>query len=146
MFTGWLTNTMDAKGRLAIPARFRDVLAQLGDERLVVTASGKCLVAYPIEEWSVLVKKVASLSKIDPRVQDFRRFFISSGSEYTLDRQGRILIPPALREVAGLTGQVQLVGMQSSFEIWDKDRWNQEHARIQQNFGDLSSFMAELGL
>ncbi len=146
MFTGWMTNTMDAKGRLAIPARFRDVLAQRGDERLVVTASEKCLVAYPIEEWSALVEKVAKLSQFDPRVQDFRRYFLSSGSEYSLDRQGRILIPPSLRETAGLTGQVQLVGMQSNFEIWDKDRWAQERERIRQDFGDLSTVMAELGL
>lgn len=146
MFTGWLTNTMDAKGRLAIPARFRDVLAQRGDERLVVTASEKCLVAYPIEEWSALVEKVGKLSQFNPKVQDFRRYFLSSGSEYSLDRQGRILIPPSLRETAGLAGQVQLVGMQSNFEIWDKDRWAQERERIRQDFGDLSSVMAELGL
>ncbi|MCA1988692.1 MAG: division/cell wall cluster transcriptional repressor MraZ [Desulfarculus sp.] len=146
MFTGWMTNTMDAKGRLAIPARFRDVLARRGDERLVVTASDKCLVAYPIEEWSALVEKVANLSQFNLKVQAFRRYFISSGTEYSLDRQGRILIPPSLRESAGLTGQVQLVGMQSNFEIWDKDRWIQERERIRQDFGDLSTVMAELGL
>ena len=146
MFTGWMTNTMDAKGRLAIPARFRDVLARRGDERLVVTASDKCLVAYPIEEWNALIEKVAKLSQFNLKVQDFRRYFVSSGTEYSLDRQGRILIPPSLRESAGLTGQVQLVGMQSNFEIWDKDRWIQERERIRQDFGDLSTVMAELGL
>ncbi len=146
MFTGWSIHAMDAKGRLAIPARFRDALSQRGDERLVVTTSDRCLVAYPNEEWNALVEKVGRMSKFEPRVQAFRRYFISGASEYLLDRQGRILIPPALRELAGLNGQILVVGMQSNFEIWDKDRWYQERERIRDSFGDLTSFMADLGL
>ena len=146
MFTGWSVHTLDAKGRLAVPARFRDVLKARRDERLVITTSDRCLVAYPREEWRALAEKVSRLSQLDPRVQAFRRYFISGATECTCDKQGRVLIPQALREMAGLDGQVLLVGMQSNFEIWDKDRWYQERESIRQNFGDLSSFMAELGI
>jgi MraZ protein len=146
VFTGWSIHVMDVKGRLAIPARFRDALTKRGEEGLVVTASDRCLVAYPNEEWTALADKVSRLSKVNPKVQAFRRYFISGASECPLDRQGRVLIPPALRELAGLNGQILVVGMQGNFEIWDKDRWYEERERIRDDFGDLSSFMADLGL
>ena len=146
MFSGWSIHTLDAKGRLAIPTRFRDVMKALRDERLVVTTSDRCLVCYPNEEWRSMAEKISRLSQVDPRVQAFRRYFISAANECTCDKQGRVLIPQALRELAGLDGQVLLIGMQANFEIWDKDRWYQERERIRENFGDLSSFMAELGV
>ncbi len=146
MFTGWSNHTLDAKGRLAIPARFRDVLKANREDRLVMTTSDRCLVCYPNEQWRSVAEKVARLSQVDPRVQAFRRFFISSAQECTLDKQGRVLIPQTLREMAGLNGQVFLVGMQTNFEIWDKERWLEERERIRENFGDLSSFMADLGI
>ena len=146
MFTGLSIHTLDDKGRLAIPARFRDVLKAKRDERVVVTTSDHCLVAYPNEDWRTLAEKVGRLSQMDPRVQAFRRFFISGASECLCDRQGRVLIPQTLRELAGLNGPVLVVGMQSNFEIWDKDRWHEEREKIRSSFGDLSSFMAELGI
>lgn len=147
MFTGWSTHSLDAKGRLAVPARFKDVLRAGWDgESLVITTSDRCLACYPQEQWRSMAEKVGRLSQLDPRVQAFRRYFISSASECTLDKQGRVLIPQPLREMAALDGQVLLVGMQSNFEIWDKDRWFKERERIKDNFGDLSSFMAELGI
>jgi MraZ protein len=146
VFTGWSTHTLDGKGRLAIPARFRDVLKASRDERLVITASDHCLVCHPYEQWRTLADKVARLSLVDPRVQDFRRYVISGANECTYDKQGRVLIPQPLRELAGLDGQVLLVGMQANFEIWDKDRWYEERERIRQNLGELSSFIADLGI
>jgi MraZ protein len=146
VFSGWSIHTLDAKGRLAIPARFRDVLRARRDERLVITTSDRCLACYPYEEWRAMADKVSRLSQVDPRVQAFRRYFISAANECICDKQGRVLIPQALREMAVLNGQVLLVGMQNNFEIWDKDRWYQERDNIRQNFGDLSSFMAELGV
>ena len=146
MFSGWSIHTLDAKGRLAIPTRFRDVMKARRDERLVITTSDRCLVCYPNEEWRSVAEKISRLSQVDPRVQAFRRYFISAANECTCDRQGRVLIPQALRELADLDGQVLLIGMQTNFEIWDKDRWYEERERIRQNFGDLSSFMAELGV
>ena len=146
MFTGWSTHTLDAKGRLAIPTRFRDVLKANRDERLVITTGDRCLACYPQEQWRAMADKVGRLSQVDPRVQAFRRYFISSAVECTPDKQGRVLIPQPLREMAELNGQAMLVGMQTNFEVWDKDRWFEERSRITENFGDLSSFMADLGI
>jgi MraZ protein len=146
VFSGWSSHSLDVKGRLAIPARFREVLKASGDERLVITSQDRSLVCYPKEQWSAITDKVGRLSQLDPNVQAFRRFFISGATECTYDGQGRVLIPQPLREWAGLNGQVLLVGMQNNFEVWDKDRWYQERERIQENFGDLSSFMADLGV
>jgi MraZ protein len=146
MFTGWSVHNLDAKGRLAVPARFRDVLKARRDDRLVITTSDRCLVAYPAEEWRALTDKVGALSQLDPRVQAFRRYFISGATDCTCDRQGRVLIPQPLREMAALEREVLLVGMQANFEIWDKDRWYQERDQIRDNFGDLASFMADLGV
>ncbi len=146
MFTGWSAHNLDVKGRVAIPARFRDVLKTKSDERVVVTTGERCLVAYPYEDWQTIAEKIGRQSQVDPRVLAFRRYFISGATECTLDKQGRVLIPPPLRELADLDGQVMLVGMQTTFELWNKERWYEERARIQENFGDLSSFMAELGI
>lgn len=146
MFTGWSIHNLDSKGRVAVPAGFREVLKAKGDERIVVTTSDRCLVAYPAEAWRAIAEKIGRQSQVDPRVLAFRRYFISGASECSLDKQGRVLIPPPLRELADLDGQVMLVGMQNNFELWNKERWFEERTRIQANFGDLSSFMAELGI
>jgi MraZ protein len=146
VFTGWSIHNLDGKGRLAIPARFRDVLKAKRDERLVITTSDRCLVAYPHEDWRTMADKVSRLSQVDPRVQAFRRYYISGATDCLCDKQGRVLIPLPLREMAGLNGQILLVGMQNNFEIWDKDRWYEEREQIRQNFGDLSSFLAESGI
>ena len=148
MFNGWSLHNLDVKGRVAISVRFRDVLKARGDGRLVITTSSECLAAYPMDEWRKVTEKLSGLSQFDPRVQDFKRFFISGAEEVAPDKQGRVLIPQALRDMAGLEakGQVLLVGMQSFFEIWEKERWDAKRKAIQANFGDLSAFVAELGV
>lgn len=147
MFTGWSIHVLDAKGRLAVPARFREALRQnSGEERVVITASDTCLVAYPFEEWRAITDKVSQLSKVDPQVQDFRRYFISGAADQEIDKQGRVLIPPALREMVKLENQIILVGMQGNFEIWDKERYQAERERIRHNLGDIRTFMASQGI
>lgn len=146
MFTGWSEHSIDSKGRLAIPARFRDVLKAKRDDRLVITTSDRCLVCYPYEDWRTLADRVGQMSQLNPVVQKFRRWYISGATECSLDKQGRILIPPTLREFASLDGQALLAGMQKNFEIWTKERWMDERTRIQENFDELASFMAELGV
>lgn len=146
MFTGWSVHALDSKGRLAIPARFRDVLGEKGDERLVITTSERCLVAYPYEEWRVIADKVSRLSQVDPKVQAYRRYFISGATECLCDKQGRVLLPQPLRELVGLDNQIYLVGMQHNFEIWDKDRWLAERERIAVNFDELASSIAAMGV
>ncbi len=146
MFTGLSFHTLDDKGRLAIPARFRDVLRGKGDERLFITTSDVCLVAYPADEWRSLTEKVSQLSLMEPEIQAFRRFYIGGASECPCDKQGRVLIPQPLRELAELDGQLLVQGMQRNFEIWNKDRWREARELAKVNFGALSSIMAAKGL
>ena len=145
MFTGWTVHNLDAKGRLAIPVAFRDQLKAMGDSRLVITTAEACLVAYPYPEWQKLAEWVAALPALHADAQRFRRFYISGATECNCDKQGRVLIPQALRDFAGFSGPVLVAGMQSTFELWDKDRFYEERQSIQGNFSQLSSTVAEMG-
>ena len=146
MFTGWSLHTMDEKGRLAIPARFRGLLKSMGATSVVVTTLDKCLVCYPPSQWQALADKISRLPPLDPRVRAFKHAFISGASECEFDRQGRILLPLSLREEAGLRDQVMVVGMQQSFELWDKARWEEHRAQILANFDELSAMISEMGV
>ena len=95
MFRGRYEHTIDNKGRLSIPSKFRDILMAQGDERLIVTNFDGCLWAYPFWEWKTVEEKVAALPQFKPEVKDLQRFFISAASECPLDPNGRIVIPPA---------------------------------------------------
>lgn len=125
MFRGQFDHAIDEKGRTSLPSRFRDVLGAEGDLRLVVTPSrlSPCLDVYPMKVWEELEAKLAPLSRFDPKVVAFRRRYISAAVECELDKQGRILIPPSLREHAGLVKDVVWAGMGQTAELWAKDRW-----------------------
>lgn len=123
-FRGRFEYTIDSKGRLNIPSRFREVLLEeYGDEILVLTNFDHCLFAYPLSEWEVIEEKLGELPVIDEAVTSFKRFFYSSAQECSIDKQGRILIPPALRKYAGLDKEVILAGMIRYFELWDSKRF-----------------------
>jgi MraZ protein len=137
---------MDDKGRLSIPLRFRELVRERSDPRLVVTNMKSCLVVYPYEEWRRVEEKVAQLPSVRGDVRSFQRFFISAATECVPDRQGRILIPPTLRSHAGLEKDVIVVGMQTNFELWSKAKWDEEIERSQQNFDAIANSLAPLGL
>ncbi len=146
MFRGRSVHSLDQKGRVAIPARFREVIRANGDERLVITNLDRCLVAYPFEEWRKLENEAAKLSSVEPQVLAWMRYFISGATEVNLDKQGRVLISPDLRKFAGLADKVTLSGMLNRFEIWDQERWEQEMERSQAGFEDISRSLAQLGI
>ena len=146
MFRGRSTHTLDSKGRLIIPARFREVLRAGYDDRLIITNLHRCLVAYPFEEWRLIENKTASLSAIDENVKAFLRLFISGAVECPLDRQGRVLIPPSLREYADLNKEIVLAGMLKNFEIWDKALWDEEINKSRENYPQLSATLAQIGI
>ncbi|MFH1146811.1 MAG: division/cell wall cluster transcriptional repressor MraZ [Pseudomonadota bacterium] len=146
MFRGRSTHALDDKGRIIIPARFRDVLKAQYDDRLVITNLRLCLVAYPFEEWRSIEDKAASLSDIDEHVKAFLRLIISGAIECPVDRQGRVLVPPSLREYARLEKEIVLVGMLKHFEIWDKSLWDEEMQRSRDNYTQISAYMAQTGL
>lgn len=146
MFRGRYTHQVDTKGRLSIPSRFRETLAQAFDERLIITNFDQCLWAYPVAEWQELERKVAALPQFMEEVKALQRVFISAAAECPIDRQGRILIPPTLREYAAIGREVVIVGMTRRFELWARERWEVVFSAAQQRIEGLGGKLADLGL
>ena len=138
-------HSLDEKGRLAIPARFKEVLEKRGDSSLVVTNLNNCLVAFAGDDWQRIKDKAASLPMFDSAANIYFRYFVSDAITCSL-KQGRILIPPDLRELAGLKKEVVLVGHLTRFEIWDKDRWEEEFERAMKAFPGVSQSLSDLGI
>lgn len=146
MFRGRYEYGVDTKGRLAIPSKFREVLGTKFDERLIVTHFDQCLWAYPVPIWQELEKKIAALPQFQEEVKALQRVFVSAASECPLDKQGRILLPPTLREYAGLQKEAVLVGMTQRIEIWSADRWKKIFEESQKTLELKPDKLAELGL
>jgi MraZ protein len=129
MFRGRFYHTIDPKGRLSIPSKFRDVVEkEYGEKRLVLVPNEHCLEVHPLREWKQIEAKVREQPQKSPDVQKFNRLYISNAEDVALDGQGRIQIPPQYRERAGLVKDVVLVGGVANFEIWNRERW-EEYAR-----------------
>jgi len=123
MFKGKYVYKIDSKGRINLPKAFRDVLQRNYDDRIVITNFDFCLVGYPLAEWELLQEKVKLLPDFQEKILSFMRFFYSGATECQLDKQGRILLPSALRQYAGLDKEVVIIGVSNRIEIWDKERW-----------------------
>lgn len=125
MFRGLNTINMDAKGRLAIPAKYRERLAKLCDGHLVVTidTEERSLLVYPMNEWEVIETQIAALPSFDKRARRIQRLLIGHASDVEIDGSGRILLPAALREYAGLEKETVLIGQGKKLELWSKDAW-----------------------
>jgi MraZ protein len=145
-FRGQSLHYLDEKGRLRIPTRYREVLQNHYTDHLVVTMMGECLVAYPPEVWEKIEEKALALSQIQPQQRSFMRFVVSSAVECEFDKQGRILIPPILRDMAGLEKEVFLAGMLTSFEIWAKSKWDVQLKWGKENFQQMAEEIANYGL
>lgn len=145
MFRGRSRHTLDTKGRLAIPARFKEILTQRDEDYLVVTNHDTCLWAFAREDWRVIEEKAANLPQFDHAVNTYLRYFISGAVECPI-KQGRITIPIDLREIAGLSKEVVLVGELKRFEIWEKTKWEEEFERAKVRFPEVSQTLSELGI
>ncbi len=129
MFRGQTNLAIDAKGRLTLPARYREQIAARSQGKLIITAdSPSCLLIYPLDAWEPIEAAIMRRPTIDPQVRHLQRQLVGRASEQELDAAGRVLLPPALREVAQLTKDVALVGMHHRFECWDLARWNESVA------------------
>lgn len=146
MFRGRYNYQIDTKGRLSVPARFRELLVSNYDERVIITNFDQCLWTYPAPEWQELEKKVSALPQFMEEVKALQRVFISAAVECPIDKQGRILIPPSLREYADIRKDVVIVGMTRRFEIWSRERWDAVFSTAQQKLEGLGNKLAELGL
>jgi MraZ protein len=139
MFLGQFVHTLDSKGRLTIPAKFRVHL----DATLVVTRwMDRCLAVFPMAEWERLSARVSNLPMTDRRARALKRFLFSSASHVSPDNQGRVLIPPRLREYAGLDGEVVVAGLNEYMEIWGTDAWGDERERVEGDDADMDGWAA----
>ena len=141
LFMGRYNHTIDPKGRLSIPSKYREIL---GDEFVVSRGMDGCLFVYADEEWKVFEAKLASLPLINQEARQFARFFLSGAQYVTVDKQGRILMPQDLREFAGLEKAVVLAGTGSRIEIWSLEKWNANSSQVDINA--ISQNMVGLGL
>ena len=146
MFRGIHEHTIDPKGRLSIPSKFREILAASNDERLIVTNYDSCLWAYPVAEWKVLEEKIAKVSQLRPEVKAFQRFVVSAACECPLDPNGRIIVPTTLRRYAALMKEVVLVGAVSRIEIWARERWRKVVEQAEKDLASLGGKLADLGI
>ena len=123
-FRGSSNHTIDAKGRLIIPARFKELIGNGGRPGVMVSKMDKCLVAYPFEMWEKIEERILELAERSDALRRFRRVFLGGAFECFCDKQDRILIPPSLRDYAVSTKEIILVGVLDHFEIWARDSWD----------------------
>lgn len=125
MFRGINAVAVDDKGRIAIPARYRDVISDEAKDLLVVTidTEDRCLLLYPYPQWEQIERKLEALPSFHPTSRRIQRLLIGHATELDVDRNGRILLPSLLREYAGLGEMVMLIGQGKKFEIWGESQW-----------------------
>ena len=125
MFRGVNQINMDAKGRMAIPARYRDKIAACCDGQLVATidTEERCLLLYPLEEWEAIQEKIEALPSFNPAARRIQRLLIGHATDIDMDGNGRLLLPAPLREYAELDKKLVLLGQGQKFEIWSESRW-----------------------
>ena len=140
-FKGEYNHTVDAKGRLIVPAKFRE---SLGEIFVVTKGLDGCLFVYPNEEWENIENKFRELPLTTKDARKFSRFFFAGAADCEVDKQGRILIPSVLREFAGIGKDAVLVGVLNRVEIWSKERWLGENEY--EDMDEVAEHMAELGL
>lgn len=127
MFRGATKITLDAKGRLAIPTRYRERIAARSDGQLVVTVDkDHCLLIYPFPDWEEIERKLVRLPSLHKRAREMQRIMVGYATEVDIDGHGRILLSRELREFAGLDRAAVLIGQGHRFELWDEQRWNEK--------------------
>lgn len=141
MFMGEYNHTIDSKGRLIVPSKFRD---NLGDEFVVTKGLDGCLFVYSQEEWMNIEEKFKQVSLTTKDARKFSRFFFAGAATVEVDKQGRILLPSVLREFAGLEKDIVSVGVLSRIEIWSKEKWLESNEY--DDMDEIAEHMADLGL
>ena len=147
MFRGVFEHPIDGKGRTTFPAKLRETLVGAYDERLVITtALDPCLHAYPVREWEQLEAALGKRNPMEPGVKTLMRLYVASAQECAIDKMGRVLIPPALREHAQLGSMLVWAGMVKVIELWSKAGWKtaQDEARTAADSAEVMRVLTEL--
>ena len=142
MFMGEYNHTIDAKGRLIVPAKFREIL---GDNFIVTKGLDGCLFVYPNDEWTRFEEKLKSLPLTNKNARQFTRFFLAGAAACEVDKQGRILLPQVLSEFASLEKDVVLGGVASRIEIWSRERWDESMNTYDGDMDEVAENMESLG-
>jgi len=142
MFRGRHVHTMDAKGRVSIPAAFRAELMARSESPPILTNDKGCLALYSKEDWVQIEEKLAARSPVQPETRAYLRFFVSGATECPFDSQGRILVPQHLRDHARLEREITIAGVGPSIELWDKTLFDQELQRTLAKFDEIASVVA----
>lgn len=148
MFRGSSFHTIDTKGRVIIPKRFRDAAMDWPGDSIMLTRMDKALVAFTLNEWEKIESKILALAEKSESMRRFRRVFIGGAFECSCDKQDRILIPPTLREYAALDKEIVLVGVLDHFEIWSRENWEKENMDMEKDLKkeDVRNEIAKLGI
>ncbi len=141
MFLGRFSHNLDAKGRLAIPAKFR---AAVADGLVVTRGIDRCLSVYPLAAWQSFADRLSALSKTDSDVRLFQRMVFAEAMDEVLDGQGRIVVPPELRRYAGIEREATIVGMNTHIEIWEPARWEALSAAVEDEGASIAQRLADL--
>jgi len=148
LFRGVNNINLDAKGRLAIPTRYREELMGSCASQLVVTVDrDKCLLVYPLPEWEEIERKLVRLPSLNKQAKRLQRLLIGHATECEMDGQGRVLLSAPLRDFAGLNKKAVLIGQGNKFELWDEEVWNarRDEWLNEESLEDLDDLAPELG-
>ncbi len=143
MFIGEYSHSVDTKGRVSVPAKFRE---ELGDSFILTKGLDNCLFIYSMDEWKILESKLKQLPLTNRDARAFVRFFFSGATECGLDSQGRIRIPTNLREHATLEKEATIIGVGTRIEIWSNKEWQEYNNDDNLSYDEIASKMEELGI
>lgn len=143
MFFGEYEHSVDEKGRLALPARFRPKLA---DGLVVTRGLDGCLFVYPIADWTRLAERISELPLTQTNARDFQRLMFSGAVDGQLDGQGRVGLPVYLREYGAIEREAVVIGVNTRIEIWSKARWTDQRAKVEQNSEFIAEQLANLNI
>jgi MraZ protein len=145
VFRGRYEHTIDPKGRLSIPSRYRDELTARGVTTLVLSEGDHCVWAFPLDAWEQLEERLRQQSQFSPERRSVVRVMVASAKECPVDRAGRTLVPPELRDFAGLKKEVVIAGALEWFEIWSRERWADHRQTLRGGFDDMTRKLSEHG-
>ena len=143
MRIGIFEHSLEAKGRLIMPAKLRE---SLGEKFVLTKGLDGCLFAFSIDEWTNFEDKLKALPLSNRNSREFTRFFLSGATECEIDKQGRFLIPGNLRDAANLIKDCSIIGVGTRIEIWDKEKWNQYNSDENMSVEDIAENMTNLGI